>query len=373
MAMIKIREVEDKDLISLSEFLPLGFPATTKEFWIPQFNFWWTSNPAYNNKIPRGWVLEKDSIIVGFIGNIPLKVLVHGKESIAAACNSWYVDSSVRGIFSLMLFNEYLKQKNVCFFLFKQENESLTKILHKYKFKDYILPKSQKEYAYILDKKKVRIVIKKFLFTRKISKVSDLMNILKRLKPLFFAYLYQKPIIEESVLPKEYISSLCTSCDDAFLGLWKPYLNSCDVALSHDKNTLKWLFFQSSKFNKRTVIQCHKSLDKTLAGYMVFDILQKEPSASGSMQLVDMCIKNNNPQTLKSIISFAIEMGKQNNIALLIVWANSREIEKFFQRTFTLRRDNRHYRYIKLSEIYEMNPDTDNYDNVCLPMIFPPQ
>jgi len=69
--MIKVREVEDRDLLPLAEFLPRGFPLTTKDFWVQVFDFWWTSNPAYSPQIPKGWVLENDTTLVGFIGNIP--------------------------------------------------------------------------------------------------------------------------------------------------------------------------------------------------------------------------------------------------------------------------------------------------------------
>ena len=51
------------------------------------FDLWWTSNPAYTPQIPRGWVLENDTTLVGFIGNIPVKFLVSGAGEIAAASN----------------------------------------------------------------------------------------------------------------------------------------------------------------------------------------------------------------------------------------------------------------------------------------------
>ena len=126
IVMIKVREVEDKDLIPLSEFLPTGFPYTTKEFWPPLFELWWTLNPAYTPEIPRGWVLEKDRSIVGFIGNIPVRFLVGDTVKIAYRSNSWYVDPSVRGIFSFILFNEFLKQKNASLFLFKGEDNTIS-------------------------------------------------------------------------------------------------------------------------------------------------------------------------------------------------------------------------------------------------------
>jgi len=188
--MLTIREVEDKDIIPLAEFLPTGFPYTTKEFWVPLFELWWSSNPAYTDQFPRGWVLENDVSIVGFIGNIPVKFLVRGVVQIAAASNSWYVDPSVRGIFSLMLFNEFMKQKSASLLLFKKDDESLRKILHNYKFDEYILPCNQKEYIYIIDKKKVRFIFLIFLLKFRMPALSELSELYKKTGLLLLSLLF---------------------------------------------------------------------------------------------------------------------------------------------------------------------------------------
>jgi hypothetical protein len=364
--MINVREVEDKDILPLAEFLPSGFPYTTKEFWLSLFKFWWTSNPAYSDYMPRGWVLEKDSSITGFIGNIPVRFLVRGEVKIASASNSWYADPSVRGINSLRLFNEYLKQKYVSLFLFKEEDdEPLMNILSRYKFEKFILPMSQKEYVYIIDKKKVNCVVSTFLFNNTIPKLSLLKECSLRMGFVFFAYLYQKQIV-----PKElYICSFCISCNDSFQRLWEKHLDPHDITLSRDTETLNWLYFSSGRTYKRVVIRCHRSGDKNLAGYMVFDLIQKLPNMN-NLKLVDMCIDDNDPRVLESLTSFAIQTGKQLNAALLILWANSPESENYFRSAMTMRRNAQYPRYFRFSDLTEKNPDTDH---ICLPMIYPPQ
>ena len=373
--MIKIRELEDTDLNSLSEFLPHGFPNTTKKFWLHLFDWWWPLNPAYSRQLPKGWVLIKGESILGFIGNIPVKYRFHGELQIAAASNSWYVDPSVRGLVSLKLFNEYVKQKRPSLFLFKRgDDEHVLKILSRYQFKEYILPKSQKEYVYVIQKRKAGFIFRDFLLKNRIPALSELSELYKQAGFLVFAYLYQKSVIEARVLPgNTYTSSLCTSCDDSFFKIWEPFLHSCEVALSRDTKTLNWLYFSSARANKRVVFQCHRSRDKTLAGYMVFDFERINPSGEGIMNLMDICIENNDPHVLASLTSFAIETGKQNNAALLVVWANNQETETYFRRTFTMRMNVHHYRYIRFSEPSAMNSGRDNYHTVCPPMIFPPQ
>ena len=106
---------------------------------------------------------------------------------------------------------------------------------------------------------------------------------------------------------------------------------------------------------------------------MVFDFQHLKPPDGGSMQLVDLCIETNDTRVLDSLLSFAIEMGKQNNAALLIVCANDQATEKYFRNRFTMRRTVHYYRYLKFSNTHEMNSDLDNQDNVCLPLIYPPQ
>ena len=158
-----------------------------------------------------------------------------------------------------------------------------------------------------------------------------------------------------------------------FSGYVEPYVKSCDVIVSHDTNTLNWLYFSSARWFTRVVIQCRRSQDNALAGYMVFDIERSKPSEAGSMRLMEMCIEDTDPRVLSSLTSCAIETGKQNNAALLVVWANSPETEAYFRNTFFMRRTNRHYRYLRFSDNPEMRSVREDHGKVCPSLIYPPQ
>ncbi len=67
---------------------------------------------------------------------------------------------------------------------------------------------------------------------------------------------------------------------------------------------------------------------------MVFDIIRIKPSDEAIMKLMDICIENSDPRVLASLTSYAIEIGKQHNAALLIVWADNQETENYFRSTF---------------------------------------
>lgn len=113
--MITLRAVESKDIVPLAETLHTGFQNITRETWLQRFENWWTLNPAFTSEFPRGWLLEEEAKIVGFIGNIPINYVIRGEMKIAAAAYPWYVDPSLRGLFSIKLFYEFLNQRNVSF------------------------------------------------------------------------------------------------------------------------------------------------------------------------------------------------------------------------------------------------------------------
>jgi hypothetical protein len=371
--MIKIREVKEEDLLALAEFLPRGFPFTTKEFWLPRFEMWWARNPAWTPEIPRGWVLDDGKNLVGFIGNIPVTYLVRGTRRIAAASSSWYVDPAIRGIYSLRLFNEFMKQKLPALFLFKAEEEYVMNFLNKYKFEEYILPASKKEFIYILAQKKFDFIFVKFIFSKQVPKLSDVMELYKRLGYLIAGYLFQKPLAGPKA-GDPYTSSICASCDEELIRVCEPHLQSFDVVLSHDAATLNWLYFSSARWFTRIVIQCRRSPDNSLAGFMVFDIERRSTSSiSGSMRLVEMYIDDRDPRVLRSLISCAVETGKQNNAAMLVVWADNPETESYFQSIFSLKKAARHYRYIRFSDDPELRTARGDHGNVCPSLIYPPQ
>jgi hypothetical protein len=365
--MITLREVTEEDFIPIAEFLAAGWTMrdTTPEMWLRRFEIWWNANPAHTDRFPRGWLLENGPSIVGFIGNLPVRFLYRGEIKTAVAAVSWYVDPSVRGLSSLRLFSEFQKQKEASLFLFNSDNPDLMNIVTKNNYKDYIVPRFGKKYFFVTDRTKLDYIAKKYLFCGEIPRFHELAAFIKKFGLLTCACLYQK-----SVRPSPdtgYTTSLCTSCDDSFSRIWEHHRRACDVTLSRDTKTLNWIYFSSIHPGKRFVIQCRRSRDNSLAGYMVFDIQRKTISDVGMMHLMDMRLEKHDPEVLASLLAFAIETARQHNAALLSVWADSQETEMYFHRTFTLRMEVRQHNFMRLSDIREENL------TVCPAMIAPPR
>jgi len=227
-------------------------------------------------------------------------------------------------------------------------------LLSRYKLERFSLPVSKKEYVFLIRKKNVIYNSLNFLTPVRFSGLSELLTVYKKSGLLLWAYIYQKPVVRrDSQSDERYISSVCTSCDDAFSRLWEPYLDSHDVSLSRDTKTLNWLYFSTARISQRIVIQCRRKSDATLAGYMVFDIQRVKSSDEGTLYLMEMCSENDDPEVLASLLSCAIETGKQNRVSLLVVWANSQKTKEYFRKTFSLRRDAIKPRYFKFLDIHE--------------------
>ena len=88
------------------------------------------------------------------------------------------------------------------------------------------------------------------------------------------------------------------------------------------------------------------------------------------MQLMDMCIMNNDPQVLASLISFAIEVGKQNNAPILLLWANSPDTDSSLRKRFRIQWPAGSPSSIKFSEILEGD---SNAFNIYSSLINPPR
>jgi len=104
---------------------------------------------------------------------------------------------------------------------------------------------------------------------------------------------------------------------------------------------------------------------------MVFDIERRPTSGAGNMRLVDMAIADPDPRVLSSLLSLAVETGKQLNAALLVVWANSPETDRYFRNRFSMRRAVQHKRYIRFSDTVTLRKE--DHGNVCPSLIYPPQ
>jgi hypothetical protein len=77
----------------------------------------WEDNPAYierHGKWPVGWVLETGTDVVGYVGNMPTRYTLNGREFTAGCAYSWIVMPAYSA-YSILLLHEFLQQRDVAF------------------------------------------------------------------------------------------------------------------------------------------------------------------------------------------------------------------------------------------------------------------
>ena len=355
MFSIKIRNLEEKDIIKLAEFLPLGLPIKSADQWKNLFCMWWIDNPLMNPDFPRGWVLEKNgSEIIGFLGNIPVKFQINGTKGIAAAASSWYVKPEFQGFYSILLLLEFMKQKNVNLFLSTTPSEKVRKINLKLGFSTIELPFNNSEYWYIINHQKFI----HFLLNKRI-KSCKLLSII--IKIVSFSIEFILPIRgilkkkkEAKLKNNEFDCSICTYCDDSFTELWENNKKENTTTLYRDAETLNWLYFSKAVKNKRYVLKCIQKENNKLVGYMVLDTTAQNKEDINNLQLMDVYIPDIKEEIVLSLISSSIDMAKKFDVGALKFWAINQEMEKILKKIIKIRR-HKIYEYLyKLNKMDEL-------------------
>lgn len=98
--MPEVSRVSLTDYAALSAFLA-KFPddeSGSAEAWLRRMRTWWDLNPAFDDETTRGWLLREQDEIVGFLGAIPWKFQLGGRETTVFAGTTWRVLPEHRGM-----------------------------------------------------------------------------------------------------------------------------------------------------------------------------------------------------------------------------------------------------------------------------------
>ncbi|MCD4807510.1 MAG: hypothetical protein K8R13_08095 [Methanococcoides sp.] len=354
MQSTKIRPLEENDFSELADFLREGF-RISPEIWQRHFEMWWINNPWMDRSIPFGWVIEDEkSEIVGFMGNIPVKYQIKGREDIAAAGTSLYVRPSVRGVTSLQPILAFARQKNIKLLLNTTANKTATKIFSKLGFSDIDVPFNNLEYWYIRDYGQMcdlyvrtNITSHRLLPLRKVSLVP-----IKLISP-FVRWFKDKRTFK--VQPNHYKCSLCTDCDDSFTELWKNSRKENATTLCRDAETLKWIHFSKAVAEKRYVIKCIDTRNDKLVGYFVFDIVCSEKDIK-TMQLKDAYVPHFEEGIILSLIAFSMDLAKIYNVAASVFWPIDQKMDEILKKRIKIKRKH------KLAYLYKFVNDNDELE-----------
>ncbi|MGM0771767.1 MAG: hypothetical protein ACQESU_09210 [Halobacteriota archaeon] len=347
MPSTKIRTLEEKDFSELADLLKEGLNIPP-EIWKRHFDMWWVNNPWMDHSIPYGWVLEDErSEIVGFLGNIPVKYQIEGKDDIAAAGTSLYVRPSVRGVASLQPIMAFTRQKNIKLLLNTTANPKVVQIFSKFGFGDLDVPFRNMEYWYIRDYGKIyELYVRTKIRSHSLLPLTKVSSVPVKLISPFVRWFNDK--IRYKVQPDHYKCSLCTDCDDSFTQLWENNRKENATTICRDSETLRWLYFSEAVAEKRHVIKCIDTRNNEMVAYFAFDIAYCENNIK-TMQLKDAYIPQFEEDIILSLLSFSMDLGKRHDVDASVFWAIDQRMDEILRKHIIIKRKHKHaylYKFI---------------------------
>lgn len=140
---IQVRTVTLADYPYLARFLSTFADETrTQDFWLRRFHWWWEGNTAYQEEMPRGWILLDNNTITGYLGIVPTYVQLYGKTVTASNSTTWRILPTYRN-HSLRLFYQALRFAKGSVFFNTTPTEDVARILRFHRFR--LLPHSENQ------------------------------------------------------------------------------------------------------------------------------------------------------------------------------------------------------------------------------------
>lgn len=138
---VQLRALTRADYPALLRFLS-GFEDEVRDesFWSKRLSLWWDLNPAFDETIPRGWIVSDENAVKGFFGNIPTRVQLAGNIVTAFNATTWRVAPECRN-YSLSLFYQAVRAARDSIFFNTTPSDDVIKILDVYKFR--LLPHAE--------------------------------------------------------------------------------------------------------------------------------------------------------------------------------------------------------------------------------------
>lgn len=255
-----------KDYETLAVFLEdMTGGVFPKSLWLDRFDLWWEKNPAMNEGLCRGWILNgNNGEIAGFLGNIPVRYFINGREEIACCITSWYVRENYRNR-SLELFIPFLKQPGRRLLLSTTPSDPVFDISVRVGFHNFEKEWLKKDYFYTVNIFDFIKYATDRLFARRVALVT-----VKSLGMLLAPFLKMFQWISRSLLTggrKEYSFSEIFSFSEQYSLLWEEIKKRYDILAVRDAEALNWFFFGSKGLlSSRHVLEI--SRNGVLKGYV---------------------------------------------------------------------------------------------------------
>ena len=259
----------------------------------------WRDNAAVQfatSPLCKGWVLEADGRIVGYLGSVPLLYHLGERPLLTATASGFAVEPAYRAL-SIGLLGAFYRQKNIDLFLNTTAIESVGKLAGGFEAR----PLPQENYDtvlfWVLDTHGfVSAVAKKFGRTGKLTTVATALGSLAlKTKSVFHG---GNHISASGRFKVREI--LVSEVGDDFEPLWLRKLAEKNRLLAdRDPAQLRWHFTIPEDRRDTRVLRCE--LEGRLVGYAVVQSETDQKTGLRRCLLSDMLVEGDDPEAVKSL------------------------------------------------------------------------
>lgn len=329
--MAGIFPVSKKDYEHLARFLSRESTNKNKEFWLERFGHWWKNNPSFSADTKRGWILKEGREIVGFLGNIPTKLMLFGKEVNAFNGTNWVVTPKFRNE-SMKLFFNQLHGSEIVFITSPSDMPVI--LLKKLNLPLIARPDGTENRKSVIlldfsgllklklsDRFRGGSVLKSIVsFFEKASEEKYIGRSLTMVLNGLFK-LYQPMHLEKSDSKNVKVIK---KADGSFAELWGKTKDIYATTNIRSPEIINW--YLGNKNHK--IIMFGRYDDKELLGYIIFKIYNKDRI----WECIDLWTNGSKKNVAESLIGFSQEYATKRKSALLVFPHFSRKIKELYRK-----------------------------------------
>ena len=311
---MKIREVRFEDLSAVRALVKVhGWNPPTEVYW----RRLWDENPVIKRLgddlgLARGWVIEQDGVVLGFLANVIQQFCYRGKLLTAATASSFVVAQEARG-FALNLAIAFAGQRGVDLLLNTTAAAHVSDIFQFIKFKRMPQPGYGSIYYWVADGKGfIAAGLQKLGFPRGVSKVIGFVAgpFLKFVDRVRGGSLASQPSPDFTYEIREL-----NDIDDEIVDLWKELCERGDqLTIARSPETLRWQL--SIRDDSDAALICARK-DERLLGYAAIVRVVKPHLGLVMYRLVDLVARNNELPVLDGLLRTAFDHAKREGAHIL--------------------------------------------------------
>ena len=339
---IRISSVKRDDYENIIKFLS-KFENETRnaKFWKNRLKIWWEKNPAFTNKIKRGWILKDldKNLIVGFIANIPTFFQIGGKKIIVNNGSTFRVKKEYR-MHSINLYLKWVNYSDNTIHFSTTPTKVVEIILKSLKFEKF--PKTPE----FINNIPINL---HSLFKYKYIENDFLIKTIKifRYFPFYFYYFSFKSFFIKNFKVK-IIKKVGKNFDELWSRTKDKYLNTT----YRDSKYINW--YCDGKFNQNKIIFGLFNEDK-LEAYFIFHI--KDGKYIRSLNCLDIWGNEISTLTLKLILFEVLKFSKKNNLDIIEFPYFNSEVDNYYKKIRFFKRKHSFRRYYKVKGDLLKNTD----------------